>query len=384
MPQSHLSSSKKSTSDQDESIPRSGESLPRGVTWKEQVLAPRRQHALKIRRGVLRNTRLFFEELGYLEVQTPLLVRSPGMEPHIRPFQVTSHSKADPLVLTPPSLPVFLPTSPEFSMKKLLVGGLPKIFQLSSCFRDEPSSPHHLPEFTMLEWYETQLDLPGLQSLTENYIHSLCRSLHSSSRLNYQGREIDLSPPWPRFRVSDLFWSHLQFDLGSNLDQPSNLVALCQKNGIPALPTEEWDDLYFKIWLNLIEPRLPNSTPCFVEGYPPSQAALATTSIDEQGVPWANRFEFYIGGIEIGNAFHELTDVTIQRQRFEADLELRKRCYGDSFPSTPIDEEFLGALEEGLPACSGIALGIDRVIQLLADEPDIRNTVWLPPYKGEA
>ncbi len=383
MPHSDSSPLRAPTSKPDESPPKASPSPLTSLTWRERVLDPRRQHALKIRREVLRNTRSFFEELGYVEVQTPLLVRSPGMEPHIKPFQVTSYSKADNPDLMPPSLPIFLPTSPEFSMKKLLVGGLQKIFQLSSCFRDEPCSPHHLPEFTMLEWYEAQLDLPGLQSLTEKYIHTLCRSIHNSSHLNYQGREIDLSPPWPRYRVSDLFWSHLQFDLSSNLSQSNELVALCQKYGIPAKTTEEWDDLYFKIWLNLIEPRLPKSTPCFVEGYPPSQAALATTSKDNKGVDWANRFEFYIGGIEIGNAFHELTDATVQKHRFEADMELRKRCYGESFPPTPIDEEFLSALEEGLPACSGIALGIDRVIQLLADEPDIRNTVWPPPYLGE-
>jgi lysyl-tRNA synthetase class 2 len=149
-------------------------------------------------------------------------------------------------------------------------------------------------------------------------------------------------------------------------------------------PEDTWDDLYFRIWLNLIEPRLPKDQAVFVTRYPASQAALAKTDQDVDGSWWAKRFEVYAGGIELGNAFEELTDPKEQRRRFLHDMDLREKIYGADFPKTPLDEEFLEALEEGLPPSGGIAMGVDRMIMLFADESDIDYTLWLKSYSPNA
>ncbi|NDD93041.1 hypothetical protein EBZ37_13285 [bacterium] len=165
-----------------------------------------------------------------------------------------------------------------------------------------------------------------------------------------------------------------------------SLTLECQRLGLK--PTgdsgnaDTWDDLYFRIWLNVIEPKLPQNQAVFVHGYPPSQSALSVIETHSDGSRWARRFEAYAGGLELCNAFEELTDPQEQRARFLKDMDLRTQLYGDAFQKTPLDEDFLEALAEGLPPSGGNALGVDRLIMLLADEPDIRYTFWLEAYAG--
>ncbi|RYZ73086.1 MAG: EF-P lysine aminoacylase GenX, partial [Proteobacteria bacterium] len=144
-----------------------------------------------------------------------------------------------------------------------------------------------------------------------------------------------------------------------------------------------WDDLYFLIWLNDVEPNLPKDRPLIIYHYPPSQAALAVTEIGDDGNRWAKRFEFYIAGIELGNAFEELTDPIEQRARFENDQKVRRETYGDTYPVSPIDEDFLNALAEGMPPSGGIAVGVDRMVQLFANEPELAKTLWLESEPGK-
>jgi lysyl-tRNA synthetase class 2 len=158
------------------------------------------------------------------------------------------------------------------------------------------------------------------------------------------------------------------------LSKKDDLLASSASTG-PTWPT--WDDLYFKIWLNLIEPKLPADRAVFVTRYPASQAALAVIDQDPDGSRWARRFEVYAGGLELGNAFEELTDPIEQRARFTKDMELREKIYGPAFPKSPLDEGFLKALEEGLPPSGGIAVGVDRMVMLFADENEIDYTQWL-------
>jgi lysyl-tRNA synthetase class 2 len=150
--------------------------------------------------------------------------------------------------------------------------------------------------------------------------------------------------------------------------------------GLTTDATDTWDDLYFKIWLTFIEPKLPADKAVFVYRYPPSQSALSVIDTDPDGSPWARRFEPYAGGLELGNAFEELTDPIEQRKRFIEDMNLRESIYGSSFPRNPIDEDFLEALAEGMPPAGGIAVGVDRLVMLLANEPDIDYTIWLQSY----
>jgi lysyl-tRNA synthetase class 2 len=346
--------------------------------WLRQILDPRRQHGTRIRAAVEAGIREFFLAQGFLETRTPLMVPSPGMEPHIRPFAVTHHSSAGHAPAS--SSAHFLPTSPEFAMKRLLVGGLEKIFQICPAFRDEPSSVTHQPEFTMLEWYRAYAGYEQIMEDTERLFESIALKLFGKPELRYQGRTISVVTPWPRLKIRDLFREHAGVDLVAASTR-EKLAAECVRLGVgaaTALSEDTWDDLYFRIWLNIIEPKLPADRAVFVYRYPASQAALSVVDSDPDGTRWARRFEAYAGGLELGNAFEELTDPVEQRARFEKDMKLRVETYGPEFPPSPIDEGFLGALEEGMPPSGGIAVGVDRMVMLYADEPEIQYTLWLP------
>lgn len=333
------------------------------LTHWERTASPRRLQALKLRGQAENLTRQFFSQAEYVEVRTPTLVQSPGMEPHIRPFQTTTGT--------------FLPTSPEFAIKKLMSGGLTRVFELKSCFRDEPVSPIHSPEFTMLEFYRSFCTLSEFMSDVENWISYVSRMIHGKSELFFGGKAISALAPWPRLSTRSLFLEHTGIELG-NCDSIDALVSFCKTKSLSIPKNASWDDLYFLIWLNHIEPKLPQNQFFFVTEYPPSQAALATVTEHTDGTRWADRFEIYAGGIELGNAFRELTDPTEQRKRFLHDQKIRKDAYGDSMPVSPLDEEFLLALEEGLPPSCGIAVGFDRLVMLLGSEPELDQTLWLP------
>jgi elongation factor P--(R)-beta-lysine ligase len=340
-----------------------------GTRWSERTLDPRRLKALKIRQTVESTIREFFIRQDFLETKTPLLVASPGMEPHIRPFQVERPEHFG-------SGMTYLPTSPEFAMKKLLVGGLERIFQICSAFREEPSSVTHSPEFTILEWYRAYAGYEQIMEDTENLFESIALKLFGKHAFSFHGKEISVKTPWPRLKVRDLFLKYTEIDLVKSHHRDA-LALECKRLGLSTRDGESWDDLYFKIWLNLIEPKISESQAVFVTRYPKSQAALSVVDRDLDGSEWAKRFEVYIAGLELGNAFEELTDPLEQRKRFEKDMDLRQEVYGAGFPKNKIDEEFLGALKEGMPPSGGIAMGVDRMVMLFADEPDIDYTLWL-------
>jgi lysyl-tRNA synthetase class 2 len=343
---------------------------PRAGMRLARTLDPRRLHATAVRAAVEREIRAFFDGRGFRETRTPIVVPSPGMEPHIRPFRVVDAAGRDPAAGRR-----YLHTSPEFAMKRLLVGGLEKIFQIVPVFRDEPDAPTHRPEFTMLEWYRAYAGYEEIMRDTEELVAHLAIAVHGEPLLRYAGRTIDVAPPWPRLRVRDLFAQHAEVDL-VRADRDA-MAAHAERLGLSPSDGDTWDDLYFRIWLTVIEPQLPSDRAVLVTRYPASQAALAAVDADEDGSRWARRFEIYAGGLEIGNAFEELTDPVEQRRRFEADMTLRAATYGPSFPPSPIDEDFLEALAEGMPPAGGIAVGVDRLVMLLADEPDIGYTFWL-------
>lgn len=340
------------------------------MRFKPWVQDKRRQRALLVREALEDFTRSFFRSRKFREVKTPLLVCSPGMEPHIRPMILQNGT-------------TYLPTSPEFSMKKLLAGGIGNIFQISPAFRSEALSNTHLPEFSLLEFYRAPGKLEEVMEDIELWISGFADKLYSASKFIYQGRTVSLASPWPRYTTAQLFKDSLGIDLSAKSSK-EQFIQVLEKNGIRknVSASTSWDDLYFEVWLNLIEPTLPKDQAFFVTHYPPSQAALAEIWVDENGNSWAQRAEFYIGGLELGNGFQELTDPAEQRARFISDMELRKKTYGDSFPVTPIDEELISALDEGLPQSAGIAVGMDRLVMLFADETDIRYTTWLLPVHG--
>jgi lysyl-tRNA synthetase class 2 len=278
------------------------------------------------------------------------------MEPHIRPIRVNAE--------------VALPTSPEFAMKRLLVGGLPRIYQIASAFRNEPRSPQHSPEFTMLEFYRAFAGEEQCMREVERWLETLALRIYGSTQIPYQGRVLNVATPWPRLTVRELFLEHADVDL-----ERTDLHKECLRLGLSPSSSDTWDDLYHRIWLERVERKLPFDRAVFVTRYPASQAALA-----ERDGFWARRFELYLGGMELGNGFQELTDPAEQRARFAADMDLRERVYGTEFPKTPLDEEFLEALEEGMPPSSGIAIGMDRVVMLFANETEIDRTIAVPAH----
>ncbi len=337
----------------------------RSMRWMDRVLDPRRLRALRVRDQVETAIRQHFRSRGFHETRTPLLVPSPGMEPHIRPFALKTGS--------------YLPTSPEFAMKRLLVGGLERIFQISQAFRLEPKSSTHHPEFTLLEWYRAYAGYEKIMRDVEELFCAIAESIHGEPVIQYQGRRISLQTPWPKLRIRELY-GQLGIDLAFS-DQ-AELRSHCRRLGLKAPENASWDDLFFLIWLNVIEPSLPSDRAVIVMRYPASQAALSVIDQDPDGSKWARRFEVYAGGLELGNAFEELTDPAEQRMRFTRDMDLRERTYGPSFPRCPIDEEFLSALDEGMPPSGGIAMGVDRIAMLFADEPEIDRLLWLESYVG--
>ena len=320
------------------------------MTIKERYRDPRRRRGLEIRERVEDGIRGFFRARGFREVRTPCLVPCPGMEPHIKPFRVGDAG--------------WLQTSPEFAMKELLVGGFPRIFQLAPVFRDEPSAPTHRREFTMLEWYRAPAGMDEIAVDTEELVADVAQAVHGRTQLSWRGGTIDVTPPWPRLSIPDLFAA-----VGVDL-QNDDLAAACARFGVGGAPDDTWDDRYFRLWLGVVEPRLPADRAVLVTGYPASQAALAVV---EDG--WARRFEAYLGGVELGNAFEELTDPAEQRRRFVADRELYRRVQGEEGP--PLPERFLAALAEGMPPSGGIAVGVDRLAMLIAGEEDIEYVRWM-------
>jgi elongation factor P--(R)-beta-lysine ligase len=316
--------------------------------WQRRTLDPRRVRGMGVRERVEDGVRAFFRARGFREVRTPALVESPGMEPHIRPFQVAGGAG-------------WLHTSPEFAMKRLLVGGLERIWQMAPVFRDEPDAPAHRREFTMLEWYRAWAGEDEILADTEELVAALAQEVHGRPKIG----AVDVTPPWPRLRVRDLFAEHAGVDLDEDLQEA------CVRIGLPVALDDDWDDLYFRIWLSKVEPALPRDRAVFVVRYPPSQAALAVVRGGE-----ALRFEAYAAGLELGNGFEELTDAAEQRRRFEYDMAVRAARYPNG-PQPPLPEEFLAALDAGMPPSGGIAVGVDRLAMLLAEEADIEYVRWL-------
>ena len=319
---------------------------------------------LQIRERIVDAIRLFFKSEGFCEVETPALVPCPGLEPHLDPFAVTAAGAG----------PAYLPTSPEYAMKKLLASGSGNIFQICKAFRGEPLSDLHLPEFTMLEWYRVGAGYEAVMDDCERMCAFVAHAACGGTTVTWQGAELGLAPPYERISVRDAFRRHAGLDLtlAEPLDELRRLVETA--DGVVTSDDDTWDEVFFRAFLRHVEPKLGTGRPTILFDYPARMAALSRIKSDDPLV--CERFELYAGGVELANAFSELTDAAEQRRRFEADNAERRRL---GKPELPIDEELLAALDRGLPECGGIALGVDRLMMLLTDTPDIRGVVPLPP-----
>lgn len=340
-------------------------------SWHPDSFARRRPH-LAVRGRVLGSVRRFFEENAFLEVDTPALQVSPGMEPHLQAF---STELAGPYPGEARRL--YLHTSPEFAMKKLLVAGVPRLWQLAHVFRNGERSDTHSPEFSMLEWYRAGEGYRTLIGDCEDLVRNAAEAA-GLRRFTFRGMECDPFGQWRVLTVPEAFTEYAGIDLmatydGSHEPDPAPLAEAAARAGIVPHDGDRWEDIVFRILFERIEPHLGSGVPCVLTDYPLCMAALSRPKPDNPML--AERFELYACGLELANAFGELTDAAVQRARFAADMELKERLYGERFP---VDEEFLEALELGMPESSGIALGFDRLVMLCSGAERIDQVLWLP------
>jgi len=341
--------------------------------WHPARHAARRTYLLA-RQRITAGIRAFFAERGFVEAEVPALQVSPGLEPHLKAFR-TELERPD-----GSRLPRYLHTSPEFTAKKLLAAGEERLFILARVFRNGERAATHHPEFTLLEWYRAEAPL---EALIEDCVALLrfVAKVAGRRRLIWQGQEIDPFRPFPQISLQEAFRRHAGIDLLATTPDPARpdaerLRAAAQASdlarGIRLAADDDWHAMVTKLQLALIEPHLGVKVPAFLTDYPISMAALARPKPEEPRL--AERFELYAGGLELANAFGELTDPAEQRHRFQADMDLKEQLYGERYP---IDEDFLTALAS-MPPASGIALGLDRLVMLATGAAHIEDVLWAP------
>ncbi|MDX2102788.1 MAG: EF-P lysine aminoacylase EpmA [Alphaproteobacteria bacterium] len=335
--------------------------------WDPGDFARRRPFLIQ-RGAMIKAMRRVFADRGFVEVETPALQVSPGLEPHLHAFSC--------LRVWPEGRQAerHLHTSPEFAMKKLLAAGEPRIFQFARVFRNGEASDTHSPEFTMLEWYRAHGTTEDLMADCHALLQAAVEATGATA-LSWQGQSADPSA-MARLSVAEAVQRYagmaLPLPAGTpGLEDWRALAAAAQTIGIEAAADDRWEDVFFRIFLNRVEAQLGHPHPTVLTGYPISMAALARP--DPSDARLADRFELYVAGLELANAFGELTDVAEQRRRFEADRALAQELYGRAYP---IDEDFLQALAH-MPPAAGIALGVDRLAMLATGATSIRDVLWL-------
>ncbi len=311
---------------------------------------------LALRARLLTRIRAFFAERGVLEVETPLLARAATTDPSLA--SLTTHYTGPGFAK---GLPLYLHTSPEFPMKRLLAAGSGSIYQLCKVFRDGEAGRLHNPEFTMLEWYRVGFDQHQLMDEVAALVSHVLEARiapHTVEKLSYRDAFL-------RYAGIDPHIANIQ-----TLAASARQHKISIPNGMPQDDIDPWRDL---LLTHIIEPQLDRDGMAFLYDYPASQAALAY--VRDENPPIGERFELYIEGIEIANGFHELGNAEEQRRRFERDLEQRRK---QGLPMVPMDEQLLAALNHGLPECSGVALGVDRLVMLAAGATSIEEVLAFP------
>jgi lysyl-tRNA synthetase class 2 len=296
----------------------------------------RRKRALQHRAQILQAIRKFFIEQGYLEVETPQRIPAPAPESHID--AVASGTW-------------FLQPSPELCMKRILASGYEKIFQICRCWRDRERGSQHIPEFTLLEWYRAGCDYRSLMEEVEELIRTVAAAIDSGKKILFRNQEIDLTGPWERISVKGAFERYTQTPMTEALERM----------------------LFDEIMVKDIEPNLGIGKPAFIYDYPAERGSLARLKENDPSV--AERFELYIGGLELANGFSELIDTEEQRRRFNEENETRRLL---AKPIYPMPEKFLRELKD-MPPSAGIALGVDRLVMIFLNAPSIDEVVAFTP-----
>ena len=306
------------------------------------------------RTRIIQSVRGFLDERGFLEVETPMMQAIPGGAA-ARPF-ITHHNSLH--------MDLYLRVSPELFLKRLLVGGLNRVYEINRNFRNEGISTRHNPEFTMMEVYQAYADYGDMMRLTEDLVCALAQDLHRGHKIPYGDREIDLTPPWPRRPYVEL----IQEFAGVSTDDEDGIFAKAKELGleVPAAPHK--DAVADQIFEHLVQPNLGN--PTFVIDYPTALCPLTKTCENDPSL--AQRFELFIQSMEVANAYSELNDPSEQEKRFREQIE---QAVGEV---RTVDEDFVNALKHGMPPAGGLGVGIDRLVMLLTNSQSIRDVILFP------
>jgi len=334
--------------------------------YVDLIANPTVAEVFRRRARIVAEMRRFLDARGFLEVETPMMQSIPGGAT-ARPF-VTHHNALD--------MDLFLRIAPELYLKRCVVGGLERVYEINRNFRNEGVSTQHNPEFTMLEFYQAYADYRDLMALTEELFLHVVQTTCGSDRVTYQGQELRFAPPWPRLSVEEAL-----VQLGGlrpdEVRTAEGLRAAAAARHVPVNPAWGWAKLLMELFEALGEARCVQ--PTFITDFPSELSPLAKARPDDPR--YVQRFELYIAGMEVANAYSELNDPREQRRRFEA--QVRAREAGDE-EAQYLDEDFLRALEYGLPPTAGEGVGIDRLVMLLTDSPSIRDVILFPLLRPEA
>jgi lysyl-tRNA synthetase class 2 len=358
--------------------------------YLDLIANPESRRTFEIRAALVAGIRRFLEARGFLEVETPMMQAIPGGAV-ARPF-VTHHNALD--------LELYLRIAPELYLKRLLVGGLHRVYEINRNFRNEGISTQHNPEFTMLEFYWAYADYRQLMDLTEEMLVGLARDILKSEKLSFRGKTVDLTPPWPRLTMAEAL-ERFAGVAPERSATTSGLLAVCAERGLELPPESQAaagatelaaasspagvatsapqpfnGKLLAFVFEQLCEEHLDG--PVFVVDHPVEISPLSKQKPEDPR--FTERFELYLGGMEIANAFSELNDPDVQRERFEA--QLAARAAGDA-EAHRMDLDYVRALEHGMPPAGGCGIGIDRLTMLFADRPSIRDVILFPLLRPE-
>jgi lysyl-tRNA synthetase class 2 len=333
--------------------------------YVDLMVNPESRDVFEKRSKIVRLVRGFFEERDFLEVETPMMQPIPGGAA-AKPF-ITHHNTL--------GMDLYLRVAPELFLKRLLVGGFDRVFELNRNFRNEGVSVRHNPEFTMVEFYQAYATFADLMQLTEELFTVLAKEVCGSLQIGYGAHRIDLAPPWRRLTIPDAIKEYG----GANHEEIGSLEGLQRFSKRKELHIDlsaPYGNVLVEVFEAVAEPQLIQ--PTFITGYPIEVSPLARKN--EANPAMVDRFELYIGGRELANAFSELNDPADQRQRFLEQAQARRA--GDE-TANPIDEDYVRALEYGMPPAAGEGIGIDRLVMLLTDSPSIRDVILFPLLRGQ-
>ena len=315
------------------------------------------------RSKIIREMRRYLDDHGYLEVETPLLHTIAGGAA-ARPF-LTHHNALD--------MPLFMRIAIELHLKRLIVGGLEKVYEIGRVFRNEGTSTRHNPEFTMIELYEAYADYQDIMRLTENMVAHIAQEVLGTTTVQYGGHDIELKPEWTRLHMVDAIKEHTGVDFWKQMTK-EEAQQLAKDHDIQIKDTMEFGHVVNEFFEQVVEEKLIQ--PTFIYGHPVEISPLAKKN--EKDPRFTDRFELFIVGREYANAFSELNDPVDQRERFEAQMKEREQGNDEAHE---MDEDFLEALEYGMPPTGGLGIGIDRLVMLLTNSPSIRDVLLFPTMR---